>query len=80
MSASIAIEDMQVGHRYLNTVDPAFEGGWTVTAVELHVSTYVQVHRGGAWIYPEIVTVTYGNGRVITHERGTDIAIECDKS
>jgi hypothetical protein len=75
LSSTIAIEEMQVGSRYLN-VRPGCEHGWTVASVERHASD-LQVLRGGEWVAPTLVTVTYHNDRSVTHEVGTDLAIDC---
>jgi hypothetical protein len=72
------IEAMQVGHRYLETIDPTYDHLWIVASVERHEAK-VEVLRNGEWVTPELVTVTYASGQSITHEVGTEIAIDCDR-
>lgn len=78
LSQTIAVENMQIGHRYLHTI-AGYENGWVVASVEHHRPA-IQVHRNGEWVHPQLVTVTYNNGRSITEETGTDLWIECDEA
>jgi len=77
IAREIVIDDMQVGHRYIETIAPTFDARWIVASVERSPAK-VQVLRAGEWVTPELVTVTYGSGQSITHEAGTVIAIDCD--
>jgi hypothetical protein len=72
---SLAIEDFRVGSRYVATIAAEFNHGWTVASAERHESA-LQVLRGGEWVTPMLVTVTYHNGRSITDEVGTMVAVD----
>lgn len=76
---SAKIEDIQVGHRYVETIHPSFNDGWRVSSVEHHQSL-VTVLRDGEWVPVDLVTVTYRNGQKITAERGETLAIDCDEA
>ncbi len=71
---SLAAEDFRVGFRYWS-VRPGFEQAWTVESVEIHTADY-QVQRDGQWVSPELVTITYRDGRTITVEKGEQVAIQ----
>lgn len=71
---TVKIEKMTVGARYVDT-HPGYENGWIVETTERR-QAQIDVWRNGAWFNPTLVTVTYRNGISITHEIGTDIAVE----
>lgn len=73
-TTTLAAEDFKVGYRYW-AVRPGYEQNWTVTDVTPHTADY-QVYRDGQFITPELITITYGDGRTRTFEKGEQIAIQ----
>lgn len=79
---TLKIEDIEVGHRYVEVTAPKFEDRWVVASVERMEST-CQVLRDlgngtAEWTNLNLVKVTYRSGQTITHEVGTDIYVDCD--
>lgn len=70
----LAPEDFVPGFRYWD-VRPGFEWAWTVAAVETYTAD-VEVYRGGAFVRPEMVRVTYRDGRTRTFTKGEPVAIQ----
>jgi archaellum component FlaG (FlaF/FlaG flagellin family) len=78
MTATIRIQNVRPGRRYVAVTHARFVPNWTVATVERHRSQ-LQVLRDGRWVSPVLVTVTYRNGEQVTHEHGTVLAIDLNE-
>jgi hypothetical protein len=78
---TIKVDDVQVGHRYVKTIHPDYNDGWTVASVERHrcpLKTLTEVRPGVyRWAAIDLVTVTYRNGQSVTFRAGEEVAIDC---
>ncbi|MFD0032490.1 hypothetical protein ACFVJK_30335 [Streptomyces sp. NPDC127172] len=73
-TTTLAVEDFQAGHRYW-PVRPGFEWAWTVADVTRYTPD-VEVFRNGRPVRPEMVRVTYRDGRTRELEAGEQVAIQ----
>jgi hypothetical protein len=78
----ISVDDLQVGHRYVETIHLDYDQGWAVTSIERHRSalqTLAEIRPGVyGWAPIDLVTVAYRNGETVTFRAGERVAIDCD--
>lgn len=72
-TGSILAEDMQPGYRYWD-VRPGSEDAFTVESVRVTTTSYT-VFRDGREFHPEVVYVTYRDGKTRRFEKGETVAI-----
>jgi hypothetical protein len=74
VTTTLAAEDFRPGYRYW-PVRSGCEQAWTVASVETYTAD-CEVFRDGRWVAPQMVRITYRDGRIRDLERGEQVAVQ----